>query len=871
MKFQVLIGALLCIECNVDVQRCNLVFVASGQQISGMIIEPIGSVAIQQSFVQFRISSMNSSGLTNVVNESSLKFVISQCKLAGSNLIQSASNGYIASAILAHISLNVTQFDICVDSTSRFGQNSVSVSMIGSETVKCDLCHDQSVVYGLCSEDLKFSENVNGMYQCPHPFEYVDNQCVCVTGYLLNNTKCIDVVEALNAIGNLIGSSSNNQIQLLEQKVDTIENSLILVDQSISSNISELENRILSNYSKSDNNLLINTSTLDNRIYQNISLVNNDILMKQIIADSNLFSNTTVLDWRIFYNVSNILDNMNNFTRYYNDSLYNLAQKIELQLITINNLTQQINCSSNAGYSMVNGSCVQVSCEISGQQRINGVCQCPIGQFVVNDTCKQENYEINISNFQCSQEVFNQSFDIQGITHQITVSGNFSAGYVFSSATVIQNAFIDISDNVYSTTVSPLFQSQSTFQNLKIQFGTQTFNSGSLLLSSSSVSINQMNIISRPGSQFTVNSAKLLNVLTSSSSTTNITNLLVNLSFAPSNGNITLINNINGVFNVSGYQVLGTYTSTGTVAMLGLNINTATVNVNEVNFKPTVFNVGNCSSYLLGNVATTSTLQIDNFAVILGSSSNFLLLGSISTTTSNQYRFGGIISYINSSSVVNINNVILDSYQQFSSDYVLGSGFLLGYIYSGSNITIQNVCLQQNATSTTLKFNYFGLIAWNTGNSSIQNISVAFAVQGAIVQSFGIIGYQYGATAYVEVVNVRTSVSVATSGSGNYVGSLFGFEAAQNCSVLNVSVAEGNISSGATNQVGGFIGRQNSGQLYLKDSKIQSVHLSGGSNVGIVVGLGSGTINIISSSSAQIYVNGALRDDCTALSNWDGC
>ncbi|CAL5978979.1 Hypothetical_protein [Hexamita inflata] len=321
MKFQVLTGALLCIECNVDVQRCNLVFVASGQQISGMIIEPIGSVAIQQSFVQFRISSMNSSGLTNVVNESSLKFVISQCKLAGSNLIQSASNGYIASAILAHISLNVTQFDICVDSTSRFGQNSVSVSMIGSETVKCDLCHDQSVVYGLCSEDLKFSENVNGMYQCPHPFEYVDNQCVCVTGYLLNNTKCIDVVEALNAIGNLIGSSSNNQIQLLEQKVDTIENSLILVDQSISSNISELENRILSNYSKSDNNLLINTSTLDNRIYQNISLVNNDILMKQIIADSNLFSNTTVLDWRIFNNFSKLLNNMNNFKVYYNDSL----------------------------------------------------------------------------------------------------------------------------------------------------------------------------------------------------------------------------------------------------------------------------------------------------------------------------------------------------------------------------------------------------------------------------------------------------------------------------------------------------------------------------------------------------------------------
>ncbi|CAL5978987.1 Conserved_hypothetical protein [Hexamita inflata] len=971
MKFQVLTGALLCIACNVDVLRCNLAFVASGQQISGMIIEPKESFIIQQSFVQFRISSMNSSGLTNVVNESSVTFVISQCKLAGSNLIQSASNGYIASAILVHISLNVTQFDICVDSTSRFGQNSVSVSMIGSETVKCDLCHDQSVVYGLCSEDLKFSENVNGMYQCPHPFEYVDNQCVCVTGYLLNNTKCIDVVEALNAIGNLIGSSSNNQIQLLEQKVDTIENSLILVDQSISSNISELENRILSNYSKSDNNLLINTSTLDNRIYQNISLVNNDILMKQIIADSNLFSNTTVLDWRIFNNVSKLQNMINNFTLYYNDSLYNLAQTIEQQLITINNLTQQINCSSNAGYQMVNGSCVQVSCAISGQQRINGVCtctninayisgsscicpinsslvgntctcpansvlvnnvctcnviagqvmnsgvckcqttgafvdngvcscgvnalnvsdtcicptnsslvnnvctcnkiagqsivngacQCPTGQSVLNDTCEQVNYEINISNFQCSQEVFNQQFDIQSITHQVSASSNFSAGYVFSSTTVIQNALIDISDNVYSTTVYPLFQSQSTFLNLKIQFGTQNFNNGSLLLSSYSFSINQMNIISRPGSQLTVNSAKLLNILTLQSRSANITNFLVNLSFTTSNGNITLINNINGSLNVSGYQVIGTYNSTGSVAMIGLNVNYTTVNVNEVNFKPTVFNVGNCSSYLFGNVATTtSTIQIDNFAVILGSSSNFLLLGSIYTNSynTNYYLFGGTIAYINSNSVVNINNVILDSYQQFITYHVSNSGFLVGYSkLAGSSITIQNVCLQQNITSTVLRIYWFGIIGQNYGNSSIQNINVALAVQGAYFQYFGIIGFQQGSV-YSEIVNSRTSVSIS-SGTGYLIGSLFGVEGALNCSILNVSVVGGNISTGGTLSVGGFVGQQTK-NLTIQNSSIQQTNISGTSIIGGFVGNQQQNLTVMNSSIQQTNISGSSSD-----------
>ncbi|CAL6082962.1 Conserved_hypothetical protein [Hexamita inflata] len=650
MQFQVLTGALLCIRCNLEVKKCNFVFIASGQQISGMIIEPKESFKIQQSFIQFRISSMNSSGLTNVVNESSVIYVVSQCKLAGSNLVQSSNNGYIASALLVHISLNITQFDVCVDSTSRFGSNSVQISTIGSEIIQCDICDQQFVVYGLCAEELKYSENVNGMYQCVYPFEYVDNQCICSTGYLLNKTKCVNVVESLNIMNNLIRNCSNDQIKLLEQKVDKIENSLNILDQSILSNVSEVANRIISNFSKSDLNLFMNTSVLDERIYQNISSVKNEILMKYITADTNLQTNTTVLDWRIFNNVSQLQNTMNNFTQYYNDSLLNMTQIIEKQQNIIDNLTKYINCSSNSGYSMVNGSCIQVSCSISGQQSINGICQCvninsivqaglcvcptnsqvlgiacvcsisgqimqngqcvcstvgafvennvctcgvnsfnmsntcrcpsgaslvngvctctnvnayisgdkcvcptnsslvgntctcnqiidqimsngvcqcltngafvnngactcgvnalnisnictcpinsslvsnictcdkilgqsiingycvcPFGQSIINDSCKQIYQSINITSFECSLEVFSQSFDIQSITNQISSSSNFSAGYVFSTATVVQNSFIDISDNVYSTTVYPLFQSQSTFTNLKIQFGT---------------------------------------------------------------------------------------------------------------------------------------------------------------------------------------------------------------------------------------------------------------------------------------------------------------------------------------------------------------------------------------------------------------
>ncbi|CAL6000886.1 Conserved_hypothetical protein [Hexamita inflata] len=1098
LQFPVLTGALLCIICDVDLQQCNLVFIANGQQISCLIIEPKERVNIQSSFIQFRICSMNSSGIANIINQSSVTFSIYQCKLTGYNLLQSKYNGYIASSILVNIQLNITQMYICVDKTQRFGTESVQISIIGSDSIQCDICEQQQVVYGLCGEVLNYSENVDGMYQCVYPFEYVDNKCVCAYGYLLNNTKCINITESLNNISNQVNNGYNASIQLLEQIVQNIENKLIIVDQSILGNITEIENSIISNYSKSDFNLITNISTLDNRIHNNITSIKNDILITQITADSNLLSNTTVLDWRIFNNVSQINSNYQHLTLQLidlNNSMQQQNQIIQQQYNIINNLTQKINCTSNYGYSMINGSCIQVTCAIQGQQSINGICQCtninsiiqadqcvcpansnvigtacvcfitgqmmqsgqclcstagafvinnactcgvnsinisntcscpseaslvngvctclninafisgnqcacptysslvgntctcptnsqivnnictcneisgqimnngacqcqtvgafvkngacscgvnainvsnscmcpansslvnnvctcdkiigqiiinqtcqcPSSQSVVNNSCQQTSYIINISNFECSQQVFTQTFDISSITNQISSSSNFSAGYVFGTATMIQNSFIDILDNVYSTTFYPLFQSQSSFTNLKIQIGTQSLNSGSFIISSSSsIYINQMNIISKSNSRLQVNN--MLNILTSTSSSANITNLLVNLSFAPLSGNIALISNINGMFNISGYQVLGSYISTGTVAMIGININSITVNVNQLSFQPTMYNVGNCSSYLFANsVTTTCKFTITNIAFIIGNNTNFLLLGSVAVTSSNYYLFGGIIAQINSVSQVNINNIVLDSYQTFTSSQIRHSGFLIGYSqYISSSIVINNVCLLQNMTGTTLQFIYFGLVGSNYGNTSIQNASIVFSAQTQYSHCFGIIGIQWSNSLNAEVINQLTTVSFSSS-SGGGVASVFGYiHWNTNNSIQNTTIVAGNIIASGSNYVGGFCGLYQSSSnltisnstisktnvsgisyisgfvgyvnsaLYIVNSKIQFVYIFGSTSVGIVGG-NSGAYSISGSQSTSNYINNAKQSDCSILlNNWSvaGC
>ncbi|CAL5994740.1 Conserved_hypothetical protein [Hexamita inflata] len=930
-------AALLCLICDIDVQRCNFVFIASGEQISGMIIEPKESVIIWQTFVQFRISSTNSSGLTNLIQESSLIFIISQCQLTGSNLILSNNNGYIASTIIANILLNITKFDICVDQTSRFGFDSVQITITGKETVSCDICDSQQVIYGLCGKAIAYSESVSGMYYCVYPFEYIDNQCICAYGYLLNLTKCINVVDAINILSGLVNSSDNQYIKSLEQNIEKLQKQLNIQDLYVSNNITDLENRIISNFSKQDFNLMMNTSTLDNRIFENITSMKIDNLVKYINADTNLLFNTTILDWRIFNNVSQLYNTIQQLTHHLNDindSLSKQTQIIEQQQNIIQNLTQYINCTRYNGYSIVNGSCIQVSCAILGQERINGVCQCininsiiyagscvcpvnsnlvgtacicsvsgqtiqngqcvcsqysqlvgntcvcpnnsqivnnecvcnlisglvmhngtcqcktsgafldngictcginafnnsnvcqcpaastllnnvctcnriigqimvngscqcPYGQFVVNDSCQQTSYILNISGFECSQDIYSQSFDIQDITGYINDSGNFSAGFVFSSAQNIQNAFIDISDNVYSISVQPLFQSQSTFLNLKIQLGVQSLSSGSLITSSStSISINQMNIISRPQSQLTVSATHQLNMLISSSTSSSITDLLVNLSFAPSNGNISLINKINGVLNISGYQVLGQFMSTGTVTMLGINLITAIVNVNQVCIKPSAYNVGNSSSYLFVDAITTkSIVKINNFAVIFGNSSDNIILCSISTNhqDTNYFLFGGIIANINSASTFSVNNVIFDSYQIFSTNYVSYSGILVGYVQSvSSSINLQNLCLQI-ITSSAQQLQCFGILGYTYGNTSIYNTSVVFSVQtSTYFYGVGIIGFQHQWSVYAEIINLRVSMSF-NSNSGSHVSYIFGIQQAKNCSIQNTTLVGGNI------------------------------------------------------------------------------
>ncbi|CAL6028985.1 Hypothetical_protein [Hexamita inflata] len=67
---------------------------------------------------------------------------------------------------------------------------------------------------------------------------------------ILNKTKCIKIVESINNVNNLLNGNNNDQIQLLDQQIENLGNTVVVIDQSIMSNITEIKNAIVQNISK---------------------------------------------------------------------------------------------------------------------------------------------------------------------------------------------------------------------------------------------------------------------------------------------------------------------------------------------------------------------------------------------------------------------------------------------------------------------------------------------------------------------------------------------------------------------------------------------------------------------------------------------
>ncbi|CAL5972927.1 Hypothetical_protein [Hexamita inflata] len=924
LGFEVFRGALVCIKCDVEIYNCSLVFIASGKELSGLVGEAPNSVFLQQSLIQYRLASMHASGIVNRVDNANANITIVDCNLTGSNLIKSDYSGYIACEIASQMNMTISSFMVCVDSNLSLGNQSANITFNGAVTLNCDVCGGQMVVYGLCGDSLQYALPHSGMLTCDFPFEFVDGQCQCTYGYLLDGSVCVNVIEAIhNMSSQMLNSNQVLQIQLnisnMEQKLQQINTSLngniTSFSNILNSNNAILEQYILGNYSQVNTEMLDNMQNLEIRMTGNITALNISVQSSINALNNSIASNFNSLDQYIFNNISQLNSSINNCSagiKIMNDTILNVSTLTNQQFLALNNsinnissTIQNVNSTTSSNYMNINSSLIdsqavidyqqlQVQLLIFQSQCLNSVLHRShfVDNFCVQTQAIYKETEV------CSSNMYVQIFDLFSVTQFISNSGNFSSGYVFSSSTIINNAFIDVSDDVYYSPVQPLFQNQNAFNSIKIQIGRQFVDSGSLLTTSSSLTVNQMNVVSKIGSQITVNSAQQFNIFLDSSTSVNIVNLLVNLSFTLSDGNIALINNIAGVLNVSGYQICGQYQSTSTVAMIGRSVSLTTLYIKLVSFSPDVYNVGSQSSYLISNAAD-SILNIDGVAIILGNATYY----QNATQSSADYYFGGIVTNIaGGTSVANIKNVIVNSYQYYNTNQLMNFGFIVGTIQQATQvIKISNICFQQTVDCmSSPQFTYAGLIGQSQGTLSLQSCNVLlFFVSIVQLNYFGIIGMQNSNAPITEIINMKASLNVSSS-TNRYAGVLIGYQTSKNCTILNVSVSNSSISSGLyvggiigyvssvnqtiinttvfqsnisglTTYVGGFIGQCQSTKLIITSSVIQSVRLTGTTQLGLIIGGQSGTALVqtitTSLSTGSNFVNGVSQANCASFTS----
>ncbi|CAL6033864.1 Hypothetical_protein [Hexamita inflata] len=762
-----------------------------------------------------------------------------------------------------------------VNCSSRLGSSSVLIDIIGSEMYQCDICGSEYISYGLCVDNLQFGEVHDGILFCVYPFEYLGNKCVCSYGHLLNITKCVNVLEAISKMQT---GSVNDEIQQLQNQVDNITNLLSVLDESISNNISLVTEHIR-----------INTTIVESYILSNFTK-----------SDINLAANSTALDYRIFNNITALNNSLINSASVLNSSINSLNDTIEEQQNKISQLIQLINCTNNIGYQVLDGLCVQTFCQYFGQISVNGICQCLPGYALVDGSCQRSIHTIisQIPSMSCTKNIYVATYDITEITHSITDLANFSSGYAFASTTHISQAYIYVKDNVFPLKAEPLFQSQSTFVNIKVQIESQTVNGGAILSYSNTVVIYSVNIVSAPNNQITVNAGFQLNILQSTSVNAKINNLLVDLSFAMSQGNITLIGSVSGVMNITGYQILGVYQSSSCMAMITLAMASTTLNVTQLNFMPSEYNSGNCSSYMLSSVSS-STVSFSYVSIILGNETNYLIANQIeSINYTTNYQFGGILCKLTNASII-VNKIISDSYLIYNSNYSVRCGLFIGFApYNSGNINISNLCLQQSIKSD-YKIQQSGIIGYLNPNTSIKNINIIQNISSAILQAFGIVGFIGNINQYCQINNLKSTVYIQSSMNGlvsavfanfcsfngsiinatiinsdiqvnQYAGGLIGYLFKAQVSVINSSVKQSQVIN-IYNCSGGFFGITYFSNITIINSTTDSNNISALLYYGILIGgdIGGNIFDFINSSSiGNNFINNNLISNCANFLNF---
>ncbi|CAL6076322.1 Hypothetical_protein [Hexamita inflata] len=311
IDFEIVQGALICIQCDSYIKQSTLIFVASGAVLSGVMLKSQNYIVIDNTSIQFRLDCKNMSGIVNELHALK-KILLNNLKLTGYAYQDSIYNGFIASNVIDNVNVQIFNTKVCTNNIGQSGQSTGALSINDSFQQTCvSICSPPlHYVYGICLPNLELGQYsaINESYWCELPFIYDGYSCHCQYGYLLNISYCVDIINTLTQLDVQLASNFSN------------------LSDTLKYNVSQLEAHINANLAYTEQSMLNNKSFLMNQINNlNVSLTKSiDDLSNKVNTINSTLTQTTV-------SLQSQLDTTN----------YNLQQLKSKQATEIQDIKQQ--------------------------------------------------------------------------------------------------------------------------------------------------------------------------------------------------------------------------------------------------------------------------------------------------------------------------------------------------------------------------------------------------------------------------------------------------------------------------------------------------------------------------------------------------
>ncbi|CAL6010239.1 Hypothetical_protein [Hexamita inflata] len=338
-------GALICDYCSIIINNSSLIFTASGVKLAGIANEII-SLQMQNSDLQYRFNCDQSAGIAIKINNIALD--LEDVKVIG---FTNAFSGYIGYQV-NNINLTYQNVQICTNE-QEFGESSGSVQIIGSVIKDCkDVCTTGIPTYGLCLEDLQYGSIVDFQNVCLDPFEFVNHTCVCKYGYILNQSKCVNVVDSLINLDRQL-------LQNISTVNNTIDSNFAALDGLLASNYSQLQNQLNDTKQQLEINISILCDDIQHNLEQNSSYIENMIINNNTYTSEYIRTNTLQTYVILENSISQLNIELNSkqqkLDQQYSESFSQIEQQMqqifnEIQqqvLNQVNILNQNIDQTSN--------------------------------------------------------------------------------------------------------------------------------------------------------------------------------------------------------------------------------------------------------------------------------------------------------------------------------------------------------------------------------------------------------------------------------------------------------------------------------------------------------------------------------------------